>query len=129
MELLSGFRLLHGEAIAIGMVVEARIGERLGITAAGSADRLRELLLRLEMPVDVPDVMAPAMILSATRSDKKARKGKVEYSLIDGIGSASEAGGRWSWPVEDEVVLAALSPASPSSARRSSGAAPSDPPR
>ena len=38
----SGYSLLHGEAIAIGMVLEARLGERLGVTAAGTADRLRD---------------------------------------------------------------------------------------
>jgi 3-dehydroquinate synthase len=104
-EALSGYRLLHGEAIAIGMVVEARIGEALGITRPGTAATLREVLERLEMPVAVPAGMEMDAILAATRSDKKARQGRVEYSLIDEIGRAHEAVGRWAVAVEDVVVV------------------------
>ena len=107
-EALSGYRLLHGEAIAVGMVVEARIGEALGLTQTGTAEVLRELLLRLEMPVALPTVMDVEAVLAATRSDKKARQGRVEYSLIEEIGRAHSAGGRWSVAVEDAVVREAL---------------------
>ncbi|OYV65996.1 MAG: 3-dehydroquinate synthase, partial [Gemmatimonadetes bacterium 21-71-4] len=40
-EHLSGYALLHGEAVAIGMCVEADIAERIGVAAAGTADRIR----------------------------------------------------------------------------------------
>lgn len=107
-EALSGYRLLHGEAIAVGMVVEAAIGEALGITRPGTAGALRDVLLRLEMPVAPPPDMDPEAVVAATRSDKKARQGRVEYSLIDEIGRAHAAGGRWSVAVEDAVVREAL---------------------
>jgi 3-dehydroquinate synthase len=103
-EALSGYRLLHGEAIAIGMVVEARVGEVVGITEAGTAERLRALLERMRMPVVPPREMDAEAILAATRSDKKARAGRVEYSLIERIGAAHAAGGRWSVAVEDGTV-------------------------
>ncbi len=94
-EALSGFSLLHGEAIAIGMVAEARMGERMGITESGTADRLREMLLRIDMPVEIPATMSRDQIHAATLTDKKARAGQVEYSLIERIGAAHAAGGRW----------------------------------
>jgi 3-dehydroquinate synthase len=88
-EALSGYRLLHGEAVSIGMVLEARLGEKVGITAAGTAERLRDVLSGLQLSVRVPTGMDADEILAATRLDKKAREGRVEYSLIEAIGRAA----------------------------------------
>lgn len=94
-EAVSGYALLHGEAISIGMVAEAQMGEQMGITERGTADRLRTILQRMEMPVKIPDSLSREKIRAATLSDKKARAGQVEYSLIERIGKAHSAGGRW----------------------------------
>ena len=108
-EALSGFRLLHGEAISIGMVVEAVIGEKLGVTEPGTADSLRAMLVEAGLPASVPAEFDLQRILQGTRSDKKARQGRVEYALIERIGQASPGpDGKWGWGVEDEVVLEAL---------------------
>lgn len=99
----SGYTLLHGEAIAIGMVLETTLGEALGVTAPGSAARLRDTLRTAGLPTAVPGSLDPMRVLAATRSDKKAREGVVEYALIAGIGRAI-AGVR----APDEAVLAVL---------------------
>lgn len=109
-EAASEYRLLHGEAIAIGMVIEARLGERLGLTEPGSSEQLRGVLERLGSPTRLPDGMTPGELLARTRLDKKSRSGRVEYALIERIGrAASGEGMRWSVPVADQEVLAALS--------------------
>lgn len=104
-EAASGFQVLHGEAVAMGMVAEARIGETLGVTEGGSAARLRDLLAAIGLPVTRPADMDQESIIALTRTDKKARGGAVEYALIERIGRA-DAGpdGRWSTTVPDEVV-------------------------
>ncbi len=102
-ESASGYRLLHGEAIAIGMVLEARLGERLGVTAPETANTLRKTLTRAQLPVTIPKDLEAMHILSATRGDKKAREGTTEYALVDAIGHAV-AGVRAS----DEIVLEVL---------------------
>jgi 3-dehydroquinate synthase len=107
-EALSGFDLLHGEAIAIGMVVEAEIGESLGVTRAGTAGRLRRVLAALDLPVEVPPAFDPAAILELTRVDKKARAGRVEYALVAEIGRAHPGAGGYGTPVDDSLVLRAL---------------------
>jgi 3-dehydroquinate synthase len=99
----SGYRMLHGEAIAIGMVLEAQLGERLGVTAPGTSDRLRDTLTHAELPVSIPKDLAARRILSATRGDKKAREGVTEYALVAEIGRAI-AGVR----APDETVLQVL---------------------
>ena len=99
----SGYSLLHGEAIAIGMVLEALLGERLGVTAAGTVERLRDAVARAGLPCRLPGTLEANRILAATRGDKKAREGVVEYALIAEIGRAV-AGVR----APDDVVLEVL---------------------
>ena len=52
--------------------------------------------------------MEPAAILAATRSDKKAREGRVEYALPAAIGAMAGAESGWGLHVPDEVVLHVL---------------------
>jgi 3-dehydroquinate synthase len=104
----SGFALLHGEAIAVGMVVEARIGETLGITEPGTAGRLERVLEAIDLPTRVPEGYDRRAILELTLVDKKARAGRAEYSLIERIGIAHPAGGRYAVPVDDGAAVAAL---------------------
>jgi 3-dehydroquinate synthase len=99
----SGYQLLHGEAIAIGLVLEAGLGERLGVTASGTSARLRDVVKRAGLPYALPKQLAPKHILAATRGDKKAREGVVEYALIAEIGRGM-AGVR----APDETVLQVL---------------------
>jgi len=99
----SGYSLLHGEAIAIGMVLEAKLGEALGVTAAGTVKQLRDTLEKAGLPTVSPKSLDANRILAATRSDKKARAGVVEYALIAEIGRAI-AGVR----APDEAVLEVL---------------------
>jgi 3-dehydroquinate synthase len=102
----SGYELLHGEAIAIGMVLEARLGERLRVTAPGTALRLRDAIQRGGLPHSLPEHLDSDRIVAATRRDKKARAGVVEYALVAEIGRAI-AGVR----APDETVLEVLSQA------------------
>jgi 3-dehydroquinate synthase len=113
-EAVSGFRLLHGEAVAIGMAVEASIGEAIGVTRHGTAARLREILLHIGLPVAVPPELSREEILRSTRTDKKARAGRVEYALIEELGQAG-AEGSWGYAVEDEVVRGVLGDGAPTS--------------
>ena len=84
----SGYHLLHGEAIAIGMVLEAQLGERLGVTVPGTAKRVRATLTRAGLPITMPGHLVAQRILAATRGDKKAREGVTEYALVSEIGRA-----------------------------------------
>ncbi len=110
LEVLSGFSMLHGEAVAVGMVEEARIGERSGMTAPGTSARLRAVLTRLGLPTSLPIDLGAEQVVGRTRTDKKARNGRVEYALIQEIGVPVAAReGRWGHAVADETVAAVLS--------------------
>jgi 3-dehydroquinate synthase len=109
LEAASGYSLLHGEAVAIGMVAEARIGEQCGITEPGTADGLRSVLTSLGLPTAVPPELPVDRILELARSDKKGRGGRTEYVLLARLGAVDTNGNRWSHAVADEMAREALS--------------------
>ena len=107
-ETLSGFAMLHGECVAVGMVVEARIATRAAIGDPGLPEMLIEVLRQAGLPTTVPAAMASDAILEATRSDKKARAGVVEYALPAKLGVMAGADRGFAMPVSDAMVRAAL---------------------
>lgn len=86
-EALAKFESSHGEAVAVGMVIEARLGEALGVTAAGTAQRIASVLERYQLPLELPATATPAELLDAMRHDKKARDAELRFALPAGIGT------------------------------------------
>jgi 3-dehydroquinate synthase len=107
-ESVSNYKLLHGEAIAIGMALESTLAERIGIAKPGTSDTIREALNALGLPSTFPALDRGA-VLAATKSDKKARGGRVEYALPSTIGTMAGESSGWSIPVEDDAVREVLS--------------------
>ena len=108
LEQVSGYSLLHGEAVAIGMVLEARLAERIGVAREGTASRVAAALRRAELPVEPPRGLAAESVVAATRSDKKARAGAVTYALPSDIGGMAGEERGWSIEVGDELVRGVL---------------------
>jgi 3-dehydroquinate synthase len=106
------YRVSHGSAVAAGLVVEAWLAEQLGVADAGLAHMVADAVRRAGLP-DGPPVSVPDTdLLEATRSDKKARAGVVQYALPVRVGEMSRGpAGRWSTPVADSALLQALSTA------------------
>jgi 3-dehydroquinate synthase len=87
-EKLTGYRkILHGEAVAIGMVFAARRSEALGLAPAGVADRIEALCRRIGLPVELP-ALPRRTYLSALRVDKKKREARIHYVVLREIGRA-----------------------------------------
>ena len=80
-------RYTHGEAVAIGMVVAARIAHAMGLLRAEPVHRLTRLLERLELPAHLPKA-DPGVLMSLMDSDKKSVAGKVRFVLPTDIGHA-----------------------------------------
>jgi 3-dehydroquinate synthase len=86
LELVSGYRLRHGEAVAIGMVVEARLAERLGLAEQGLALHIASFLVGMELPVAIPGDLDRTAIRCAIGVDKKKARGRVRFALPARIG-------------------------------------------
>jgi len=70
----------HGEAVAVGMIAEARLAERLGWIGPEATDRLRSLIDRAGLPTRAPG-LDPAALLRAMRLDKKNQAGRIRFVL------------------------------------------------
>jgi 3-dehydroquinate synthase len=107
-EHLTGYGVPHGDAVSIGMVAEARLAERLGIARVGLADTIATVCDAAGLPVRIPERIAPAEIVTVTRTDKKSRGGKVEYALPEVLGRMAGAGLGYGVPIAEADVLSAL---------------------
>jgi 3-dehydroquinate synthase len=87
-EAASRYRILHGEAVAIGMVAASRIAESLGLCSGETTRRLAALLKEFSLPTDLSRVKGISVdaILGAMKSDKKIRGGKFTFILPLKIG-------------------------------------------
>lgn len=105
LEHASGFRLLHGEAIALGLLGECAIAERLGIAAAGLARRVAALLESLGLPTTAPDPLPVNAVVAAGAFDKKTAGGVVRLALPTGLGTMAGGEGSWTVAVPDAATL------------------------
>jgi len=103
LEAAAGYgELLHGEAVAIGMVCAARLAQSLGRIGSSLAEQQRDLLTALELPVAVPDV-DHEKLLSIMRRDKKVEHGRLRFVLPSRLGHVELVG-----DIEEAKVRAAL---------------------
>lgn len=86
-ESASGYDLLHGEAVSLGMVAALTLGVSLGVTPPDVRDRARTLLERLGLPVDVERRLTPA-VLARIDVDKKRRGRAVRFVLVGAPGTS-----------------------------------------
>jgi 3-dehydroquinate synthase len=98
--------LLHGEGVAVGMLLAARLSERLGMSDARDTRRMLRLLETLGLPVTIPPGMDPQQLLALMRLDKKNSAGSLRLILWRGIGRAEIVGG-----VDEADVMAILTEA------------------
>ncbi|WP_246022809.1 3-dehydroquinate synthase [Cognatilysobacter terrigena] len=78
--------LVHGEAVAVGMMLAARLSAAVGRASVADADRLERLLGSLELPTRIPSGLDPGALLDRMRLDKKADASGLRFILWDGIG-------------------------------------------
>ncbi|WP_147652494.1 3-dehydroquinate synthase [Vulcaniibacterium gelatinicum] len=97
--------LNHGEAVAVGMVLAARLSARLGLAAPADAERLAALLARFGLPVALPPALDAEALLARMRLDKKAQAGGLRFVLWDRAGAARVVAG-----VDEDAVRAVLRP-------------------
>jgi len=107
-EILSGFAVSHGEAVAIGMVIESRIAELAGVAERGTADTICAALAGAGLPVDRPKGMGTDRMLEVMRTDKKVRGGTIQYSLPSAIGKMAGSDSGWTVSVADAIVREVL---------------------
>ncbi len=107
LEHASGYELPHGEAVALGLVAECALAERLGVAPAGLGARVAALLTRLGLPVRLARRLPADQVMRAMGSDKKNRGAAVRFALPRALGTMDE-GERWSREAPEPAIREAL---------------------
>ncbi|MFQ5536046.1 MAG: 3-dehydroquinate synthase [Gemmatimonadota bacterium] len=102
-EAAAGYRVGHGSAVAVGMIWEARLGERVGITQEGTAETLSRILGTFALGGLASSSLDAEDVLSFLGTDKKTRGGRPRFVLLRRPGEVHGEGG-WSRTVPDEAV-------------------------
>lgn len=81
-------RFLHGEAVAIGMVLAAGLSARLGMIEVDDAARLAELIAAFGLPTRMPEDLCTGSLLECMRLDKKNLAGRFRLVVLNALGDA-----------------------------------------
>ena len=104
-ETVSEYRLLHGEALAIGMAAEVLLSARLGYMSDEEAERVIALYDRVGLPTRIPEYIDREALIKKLYTDKKVRDGKLRFVLQKGIGDVVEfAPGVFAKPIEESMA-------------------------
>jgi len=101
-EAASEYSLRHGEAVAVGMVAESRLAERLGLAERGLAQRIARACAMAGLPVKCSG-LNPDRIREAMSSDKKKSGGRLKFALPKKIGEVV-----WGVEADEAEVMSAV---------------------
>jgi 3-dehydroquinate synthase len=107
LEQVSGYQLPHGEAIALGLVVECELAEQLGIAPPGLRGRVAGLLGRLGLPQRLTERPEPGALLAGMAADKKNRSSQIRFALPSGLGQMHRLDG-WTTNASDDAIRHAI---------------------
>ena len=103
-EAASGYELLHGEAVAIGIIAAGLIEIELKLSENGRLDRIRKILEKLEVPVKLPENMNDKELIELLKHDKKAVNKWPRFVLVSEIGRVYSPNEQYAVEVAQEVV-------------------------
>jgi 3-dehydroquinate synthase len=109
LEPLTNYMINHGEAIAIGLVFQMRLGLASGYVSAEDFSRVRSLLSRVGLPIVIPPMVKIEHLIEKMRTDKKVRKDEIRFVFQKGIGAMMRfEDGSYSRPVSENELIQAL---------------------
>ncbi len=107
-EAASDYEMLHGEAVAVGIIAAGLIEIELSLSKPSQLDRIRAIFERLGVPVRVPASMVQEKLIDLMRHDKKAVDQWPRFVLLDRIGQVRCEDGQYAVQVSREVVVNVL---------------------
>lgn len=104
-ETVSDYRLLHGEAVSIGMIAQLQLSKKLGFVTAEEMERVKTLLCTAGLPVTIPEYIDREVLVKKLYTDKKVKNGQLRFVVQKGIGDVVEFdGGVYATPVSEETA-------------------------
>jgi 3-dehydroquinate synthase len=87
-EQVSGYKVRHGEAVAMGLVAAANLSARLGYCSFALQERITLALSKVGLPTRIPKSLVAESLLKAMGSDKKRVAGQLRFVLLHEVGQA-----------------------------------------
>lgn len=104
LEQLSNYTLLHGQAVALGILVEAKLSVLLGLLNHDDYWIIQAFFLRLTITTRELKQFNVDDIITATKTDKKCKARHPHYILLEKLGRVYQKDNHYSHPVPDEIV-------------------------
>lgn len=105
-EAASGFELLHGKAVSIGMAAEVMLACERGYVTEEEKDRVIRLYQRAGLPLRIPQGIEKETIVEKLYADKKVRKGEIKFVFQSGIGAMKTfEDGKYSCKVPERDIV------------------------
>jgi 3-dehydroquinate synthase len=111
LEQVSRYQLPHGEAVALGLVLECELAEHLGLAESGLHRRVGALLTSLGLPIQVPAGIESGALITSMVGDKKNRAGQIHFALPATIGRMHRIDG-WTTAVPTSAIHRVLTSSS-----------------
>jgi len=108
LEKLSDYRIHHGLAVGLGILVESKISQLVGMLSQKDFERIQEILYDWNLPMNVLSSYSSSQIITATKNDKKASGGEVRYVLLEKMGKVYRGNKQFVHPVPDVIVKKAI---------------------
>ncbi len=104
-ETVSDYRLLHGEAVSIGLVAEVKLSNKLGYVTEDEMNSVIALLNKANLPTSIPDYIDREALVKKLYTDKKVRNGHLRFVLQNGIGDVVQFGENvFATPISEDVA-------------------------
>lgn len=104
-ETVSDYQLLHGEAVSIGMVAQAKLACRLRYMTEEEVQSVVRLLQKAKLPTEIPAYIDREQLVKKLYTDKKVRNGQLRFVVQKGIGNIVEyAEGIFAIPITESVA-------------------------
>lgn len=104
-ETVSGYKLLHGEAVSIGLVAEVKLSHKLGYMTADEVKEVIELLAMAKLPTSIPDYIDREQLVKKLYTDKKVKNGQLRFVLQKGIGDVVQFGENiFATPISEDIA-------------------------
>ena len=107
-EQAANYQIKHGEAIALGMLIETYIAISLGTAEHTLISVLKDIFKAYAIPLNKQYLQDPSLLLKYMHTDKKNTKQQINMVLIENIGETYCDNGYYTHPVSEELILEAL---------------------
>jgi len=103
-EQVSGYRVRHGEAVAMGLVAAANLSGRLGFCPPELQGQIEAVLRAIPLPVRIPADLDLEQVYAMMGSDKKKTAGKLRFVLLRDVGDVFVTGEVGAWKVMETLL-------------------------